>query len=87
MSAPKESLNISPFARLNVRVRSIMAFVAEHTGKQVEIMTVNSLTYRGKLITFADSLGTDGLTLIEEEDGRALAIFSSDVRKMEVVES
>jgi len=84
--APKESLSISPYARLTVRVRMIMAFVAEHIGKQIEIMTVNSLTYRGKLITFADSMGTDGLTLIEEEDGRALAIFSSDIRHMEVID-
>jgi len=85
MAPSKEALAISPFARLNVRVRSIKAFVDEHTGKQVQIMAVNGLTYTGKLICFADSMGTDGLTLIEEEDGRALAIFSSDIRSMEVV--
>lgn len=83
--APKEALAISPFARLSVRAKAVHRFVDEHIGKAVAIMTVNGVTFYGKLICFAEHLGSDGLVLLEMDD-RSLAVFTSDIRHMEVTE-
>jgi hypothetical protein len=84
MPAPiKEALTLSPFARLRVRAKAIEDFTLEHVGKSVAVMTVTGLTYYGTLVCFADHLGSDGLVLLEMDD-RHLAVFSSDIRAMEV---
>jgi hypothetical protein len=85
MSAPRESLTISPHARLSVRVRNISEFSDEHIGKMVTVVTLNSLRYYGKLTVFADAVGSYGVVVLEmPQQNRHLAVLSSEIRAMEV---